>query len=169
MNERKLSFWGWGFADKFPDDEARKTFGDGVRAMLGFDELTLHPAPRLADLELPPPRIRAPSSLDSICAGDVRARATHSYGKSYRDLVRGFFRDFSAPPDLVASPRSEEDIARVLEWASAERIAVIPFGGGTSVVGGVESRVGGDFAGVVSLDLRALDRVLEVDPISRTA
>ena len=45
----------------------------------------------------------------------------------------------------------------------------IPYGGGTSVVGGVEPRVGEGYAGAVSLDLSALDRVLEVDPVSRAA
>jgi alkyldihydroxyacetonephosphate synthase len=81
--------------------------------------------------------------------------------------VRGFYGRFENPPDLVAFPRDESEIEAVLSWAEAEGAAVIPFGGGTSVVGGVEPRVGE--RPVVSLDLRRLDRVVEVDPVSLAA
>jgi alkyldihydroxyacetonephosphate synthase len=75
------------------------------------------------------------------------------------------------PPDLVVRPRDEADIVDVLDWASRANIAVIPFGGGTSVVGGVEPRFGpdSDFAGAISLDLGALDQVVEIDRTSRAA
>jgi alkyldihydroxyacetonephosphate synthase len=92
---------------------------------------------------------------------------SHALGKSYADLVRGFRGEFDNPPDLVASPRDESEIEVVLSWCEAEGAAVIPFGGGTSVVGGVEGRLGE--RPFVSLDLRRLDRVLEVDPVSLAA
>ena len=57
----------------------------------------------------------------------------------------------------------------MLDWCAEAGAAAIPFGGGTSVVGGVEPRVDGDYAGAVTIDLRPLDRVLEVDPVSRAA
>jgi len=123
----------------------------------------------LEALELPPPRVRAPASLSEICSADVHARASHSLGKSYADVVRGFRGRFEHPPDLVACPRDETDVERLLEWCSQERIAAIPFGGGTSVVGGVSPDVGPGYNGVISLDLGALDRVLEVDAVSRAA
>ena len=82
-------------------------------------------------------------------------------------MVRGFRGEFENPPDLVAFPRDESEIETVLSWAEAEGAAVIPFGGGTSVVGGVEARLGE--RPVVSLDLRRLDRVLEVDADSLAA
>jgi alkyldihydroxyacetonephosphate synthase len=88
-------------------------------------------------------------------------------GKAYRDVVRGFYGRFENPPDLVALPKDESEIEAVLGWAEAEGAAVVPFGGGTSVCGGVEPRVGE--RAVVSLDLRRLDRVLEVDPTSLAA
>jgi alkyldihydroxyacetonephosphate synthase len=94
-------------------------------------------------------------------------RVLHSLGKAYRDVVRGFYGRFENPPDLVAFPKDESEIEAVLGWAEAEGAAVIPFGGGTSVCGGVEPRVGE--RAVVSLDLRRLDRVLEVDPTSLAA
>jgi alkyldihydroxyacetonephosphate synthase len=97
------------------------------------------------------------------------ARVRHTYGKSYRDVIRGFRGDFAAAPDLVATPGSEADIAAVLDWAGDAGVAVIPFGGGTSVVGGVEADVGDPYRGVVSLDLARLDRVLEVERSSLSA
>jgi alkyldihydroxyacetonephosphate synthase len=94
-------------------------------------------------------------------------RVSHALGKAYRDVVRGFYGKFENPPDLVAFPKDESEIETVLSWAEAEGAAVVPFGGGTSVCGGVEPRVGE--RAVVSLDLRRLDRVLEVDPASLAA
>jgi alkyldihydroxyacetonephosphate synthase len=94
-------------------------------------------------------------------------RVSHGLGKAYRDVVRGFRGEFENPPDLVAFPRDESEIETVLSWAEAEGAAVIPFGGGTSVVGGVEARLGD--RPVVTMDLRRLDRVLEVDPASLAA
>ncbi|HWI73745.1 MAG TPA: FAD-binding oxidoreductase, partial [Baekduia sp.] len=73
------------------------------------------------------------------------------------------------PPDAVVFARDEDDIEATLAWAAGEDVAVIPFGGGTSVVGGVEPKVPDDRLGVVSLDLSHLDRVVEVDPVSRAA
>jgi alkyldihydroxyacetonephosphate synthase len=66
-------------------------------------------------------------------------------------------------------PRDEPEVQAALEWAAAANVAVIPYGGGTSVVGGVEPRIPSSFDGAMSLDLGALDRVLEVDPVSRAA
>ena len=93
----------------------------------------------------------------------------HTYGKSFPDAVRAFAREFERAPDVVARPQSEDDVAAVLEWAADAGAAVIPFGGGSSVVGGVEPAVGDGFAGTISLDLKGLDRVLEVDRTSRAA
>ncbi|HEY5052753.1 MAG TPA: FAD-binding oxidoreductase [Solirubrobacterales bacterium] len=81
--------------------------------------------------------------------------------------MRGFRGEFPNPPDLVAFPKDESEIETVLAWCETAGAAVVPFGGGTSVVGGVEARVGD--RPVVSLDLRRLDRVLEVDPESLAA
>ena len=72
-------------------------------------------------------------------------------------------------PDLVARPADEREVEEVLAWAEAAGAAVVPYGGGTSVVGGVEPRVPARFAGAVSLDLGALDALHEVDPVSRAA
>ena len=96
-------------------------------------------------------------------------RLLHTYGKSYPETVRGFAREFPNAPDLVAYPRNAEHVAAVLDWASDANVAVIPFGCGSSVVGGVEPEVGETYAGTVSLDLRSLNRVVEIDATSRAA
>jgi alkyldihydroxyacetonephosphate synthase len=96
-------------------------------------------------------------------------RVSHSLGKAYTDVVRGFRGAIDNPPDLVAFPAEEADVERLLAWCAEARLAAIPYGGGTSVVGGVEPRVGDAYRGAVTIDLQGLDRVLEVDPVSRAA
>jgi alkyldihydroxyacetonephosphate synthase len=123
----------------------------------------------LAQLNLAPQRIVAPASLAQISSSDDYSRASHALGKSYSDVVHGFRGRFDHPPDFVARPREETDVTRILEWCSQERVAAIAYGGGTSVVGGVSADVGPSYNGAISVDLRSLDRVLEVDPVSRSA
>jgi alkyldihydroxyacetonephosphate synthase len=121
----------------------------------------------LDQVELREPRLRAPGALGDLFTDSHYERTVHALGKAYRDVVRGFRGEFENPPDLVAYPRDEAEIGAVLEWAEAEGAAVVPFGGGTSVVGGVEARFSD--RPVVSLDLKRLDRVLEVDAESLAA
>ena len=84
-------------------------------------------------------------------------------------MVRAYARDFANPPDVVAFPSNEDDVRALLDWCNESRAAAIPYGGGSSVVGGVEARIGGDYRGAVSIDLRHLGRVLEIDRASRAA
>src|SRR5699024_4817363 len=74
----------------------------------------------------------------------------------------------SVPDQIVRPPRRSSDVD-VLSWAGDAGVVVIPFGGGSSVVGGVEPRDRTGGAGVVSLDMSAMDRVLELDEVSRSA
>ncbi len=87
----------------------------------------------LERVTLAAPRVQPPPSLSEICTTDAHERASHALGKSYVDVVRGFRGRFDHPPDFVARPRDERDVERVLEWCSSERVAAIPYGGGTSV------------------------------------
>jgi alkyldihydroxyacetonephosphate synthase len=123
----------------------------------------------LERVRLPAPRITPPAELAAICSQGRRDRASHAYGRSYRDLIRAFRGRFDHVPDVVARPRGEHDIAALLGWCEAAGVAVIPYGGGTSVTGGVEPDVGDGYAGTVSADLALLDRVLEVDGVSGAA
>lgn len=169
MSERERSFWGWGWADKFPDEDARRAVAMQIGALLGFEGLEVLNPVRLQDVVLAPPRVDLPEALAGFSSAAHAERVMHTYGRSYRDVLRAFRGDFRNAPDWVARPRDESEVARVLAWASAERVAVVPYGGGTSVVGGVECDPGTRYRGVISLDMRALDRVLEVDTVSRAA
>ena len=167
MSTRATSIWGWGYADKFPDTGTRRSLAEHVSPLLGGPALEPHEP--TTTLRLPSPRVAPPASLEALCSVDEADRAAHTYGKGYGDLVRGFHGDFSSAPDFVARPRSEEDVRALMDWCGAQHVALIPFGGGTSVVRGIEAAIGHGFRGAVSMDLRRLDRVVEVDPVSRSA
>jgi len=125
------------------------------------------PVPDLAAVSLPPPRVRPPDSLAHLCTSRTRERAAHTYGKAYRDVVRTLRGDLATAPDLVARPGDEAEVAAILDWAGSTGVAVVPYGGGTSVVGGVELR---DRARPwVSLDTGRLDGVVEIDAVSLAA
>jgi alkyldihydroxyacetonephosphate synthase len=123
----------------------------------------------LEAIELRPPRVEPPPSLSHLFRSDPYERVSHALGRGYRDVVRGFRGQIEDPPDVVAHPGDEREIEAVLAWCAEERLAAIPYGGGTSVVGGVEPRVGDAYPGAVTIDLRRLDRVLEVDDVSQAA
>jgi alkyldihydroxyacetonephosphate synthase len=99
---------------------------------------------------------------------DATTRAWHAGGQSYLDLVRRRHGDGSDAPDAVLYPASSTQVADVLKICTRERVAVVPWGGGTSVVGGLSAERGGCVA-VVALDLSRLDRLLAVDQLSMTA
>jgi alkyldihydroxyacetonephosphate synthase len=140
-----------------------------IRERLGFGADAIEEPVPLEEIELPPPRLDTPDSLSAIVSDDRRERVSHAYGKAYRDVVRAFRGRIDNPPDLVARPGDEGEVEAVLEWCAEAGAAAIPFGGGTSVVGGVEARIGDGYSGAVSVDLRRLDRVLDVDTTSRAA
>jgi alkyldihydroxyacetonephosphate synthase len=167
--ERRLKHWGWGFADRQPHRGQLADALPGIRERLGFGADEVEEPVALEAIELRPSRVRPPSALAEICRDDPYERVSHALGKAYRDVVRGFRGQVEDPPDLVAHPEDEAQVAALLEWCRDEDLAAIPYGGGTSVVGGVEPRVGEGYEGVVSIDLRMLDRVLEVDEVSRAA
>jgi alkyldihydroxyacetonephosphate synthase len=99
---------------------------------------------------------------------DHRTRVEHAGGRSYPDLVRRRAGDAVAAPDAVVYPRSHDEVARLLEACAGQRVAVVPFGGGTSVVGGVEP-LRGPFTALVALDLSRMDRLLALDEVSGIA
>jgi alkyldihydroxyacetonephosphate synthase len=164
---RARSRWGWGFEDAAIGADEARAAAPGIVSMFGFGSTEVQEpvaTPRLAA-----PRVEAPAALAALCSTDDEDRAAHSLGKSYLDAIRGFRGDYDHVVDLVARPRTEHEVEAVLEWATSDNVAVIPYGGGTSVVGGVEPRIPASFDGALSLDLGALDRVLEVDAVSRAA
>jgi alkyldihydroxyacetonephosphate synthase len=166
---RRHKHWGWGFEDQQLSAPDARALASTLADHLGTTAGELEDPVALERVELAPPRVQAPAALAEFCASDKHARASHALGKSYSDVVRGFRGRFENPPDFVARPREEREIELLLEWCASERVAAIPFGGGTSVVGGVTPLVGDRYNGAISIDLGALERVLEVDPVSRSA
>ncbi len=166
---RRRKHWGWGYEDEQPSPEEVRAAAGGLATHLGFPPLEVEDPVGLDAVVLSAPRIEPPAALASICSADTHARASHALGKSYSDIVKGFRGRFDHPPDFVAHPRDETDVERLLEWCSSERVAAIPYGGGTSVVGGVEPRVDDTYNGAISIDLGALRSVVEVDQVSRAA
>ncbi|MFB9314331.1 FAD-binding oxidoreductase [Nocardioides plantarum] len=166
-----------------PAEMHPQRWGDPARAAAlpestrGLVELAfgLDPRPVVADAPLPA------SGLDDALLDDLRdrlgaehvrtdddARRLRTRGKSTPDLLRARAGDLADAPDAVVRPGDHDDVAAVLAWAVAHHVAVVPFGGGTSVTGGLVARREG-YAGLVSLDLGRLRRLLRVDHESMTA
>jgi len=162
----KRSFWAWGMETDEPNLQAKKKAAQRLSITYGVP-LEIIPNPSANDLNLRPSRIKPPKSLSSICTTDAHERASHTYGRNYEDRIRAFNLDFPNPTDLVAYPRDEKDIIALLDWCSTHSYSAIPYGGGSSVVGGVEPPE--DSKGIVTIDLSQLNRLLEVDEISRAA
>ncbi len=168
---RTRSWWGWGWDEEALTGPAL----DGVGAMLAArfgraPDASGHGVVDPVDphaVEVARPRVAAPRHLAALTSEDPVDRLRHGHGAAFRELVRALHGDVPTPPDLVVRPRDAADVARVLDWCSDAGIAVVPWGGGTSVVGGVTPPV--DVGPVVSLDLEHLDRVLDVDERSQHA
>src|SRR3954452_24976030 len=166
---RARNRWGWGFEDAAISTADARAAAPGLVGLLGFGETEPEEPVAPGTVALPSPRLQCAPHLRGLCTDDETVRASHARGQSYLDTVRGLRGRFTHVPDLVARPRDEREIEAVLEWAGGANAAVVPYGGGTSVVGGVEPRIPDRFDGAVTIDLQALDALREVDPVSRAA
>ncbi len=166
---RRRKFWGWGYEDQGLTPEQQRHFAEGIAARFGLGPIEITPAPKESELNLRAPRVKPPAALEAICSTSTYDRAGHTYGKGSRDLRRAFHRYYPNPIDVVAFPRDEKELIAILEWCGGARIAAVPYGGGSSVVGGVEPPEGDRYRGAVSIDLMHLNKVVEVDRVSRAA
>jgi alkyldihydroxyacetonephosphate synthase len=160
----RRSFWTWGLESDEPTDAERRDHAVALSKRFGV-EIVPPPIPRAEDLKLRPPRVSPPASISDFCFADNYERARHAY--SNNDMHPAVFGDFPNPPDLVAHPRTDEELEAVLEWCSAKGHTAIPFGGGSSSVSGVTPPE--DSEAVVTVDMDRFDRVLEIDETSRAA
>jgi alkyldihydroxyacetonephosphate synthase len=170
MPPMKWNAWG--------DPAAAKPLSDGIRTLL-VQALGVATSP-VAAPEADQVRLR-PSALsdadrvalaaivgDGQCISDDYGRLLRAGGKSTLDLLRRRDAGVQDAPDAVLLPADEDEIAKILNHCAQRSIAVVPFGGGTSVVGGLEP-LRGDFKAVVSLDLRRLDELHGIDDVSGEA
>ncbi|WP_432092812.1 FAD-binding oxidoreductase [Streptomyces sp. bgisy100] len=160
------------------DPGQARTLNDSVRQLIGqaLGVSATAPAPVAeSDLTLPPSALPEPvlAALTAVVGADQvltdpASRIRHTGGKSTPDLLRRRAGDVSTAPDAVVCPGTHQEVEELLAACAWHRIAVVPFGGGTSVVGGVEP-LRGTFDAVVSVDLRRLDRLVRLDEESGTA
>ena len=162
----RRSFWAWGLEQDEPTEQQVREAAARLSQRYGVNVEPVMP-PRADDLRLRAPRIAPPSSLVAICSTGDHDRAIHTYGRSFRDRIRAYNLQFPNPPDIVAYPTTEDEVTAVLDWCSSSGHAAIPYGGGSSTVAGFEPPDG--YEGIVTIDLSALDKVLEVDDVSRAA
>jgi alkyldihydroxyacetonephosphate synthase len=160
------------------DPQNAEPLSEGIRALLkqalgvtdspaaefDADQVKLRPS-ELADTHRE--ALAAIVGPDYCRVGD-RDRLLHAGGKSTLDLLRRKDSGVQEAPDAVLLPGTDDQVAAILQYCSRHGIAIVPFGGGTSVVGGLDP-IRGEFSAVVSLDLRRFDRLLGFDAVSGEA
>jgi len=175
--DTETRWWGWGDIDKTYPVEERPGYIPYLQDKLGIKvDKVREPDPDIEKLKMREPRLGedALNSLTGIVGKDNvsttrRDRVHHGIGKSYRDAMRARLGEVPNPPDAVVFPGSEDEVAALMKLAESEKIALVPYCGGSSVVGGIEPLDGEGLKGAVSVDLRRMDAVIHVDPESRTA
>ena len=168
----EMRWSGWG------DPDQATPLPESVVGLLR-DLLGVKPAEKppleLVDIDVPGSRLSAEALADITGvvgkgAGhvltDAQSRVRHTRGKSTPDLLRIRAGEVSDAPDVVVLPGSHEEVLAILRVCATHDVAVVPFGGGTSVVGGLAPDTRRP---VVALDLRRMNRLVAVDPISQTA
>ncbi len=168
-NDPPMQWNAWG------DPEAAKPLSPAIRSLLeqalGIEAAGVE-EPTIEQVRLRPSALSTADreGLTAILGDehmtiDDRARLLRAGGKSTLDLLRR--RDFGVQdaPDAVLIPGTEDEITKILQFCGDRSIAIVPFGGGTSVVGGLDP-ARGDFKAVVSLDLRRLDSLHSLDEVS---
>lgn len=167
-----MKWWGWGDPNRTVELPAaaegllRDAFGTSGKLTGPVD---------IETIELPEPRLdRKATDLFKGIVGDTHVsqghgdRIVHAAGKGYVDLIRLRLGRVEHAPDAVVCPGSKQEIAKLLAACREQNVAVVTFGGGTSVVGGVEPLADGH-RGVITLDLARLSRIVALDKRSMVA
>src|SRR5690349_3161366 len=152
MTQARLKFWGWGRENEQLSGEEIAQLERAYAGHFGVASFDTTPVPRAEEIQLRAPRVSVPGNLSALCSIEHDERLLYSYGKSFYDSAKAFARDFSNPPDVIAFPQNESDLVSVLDWCDSVDGIVIPWGGGSSVVGGVEPPVSD--RPVITIDLR---------------
>ena len=169
MQDRRRKFFGWGYEDDAVTSDEIRDFESAWSRLLGVEAFEATPFPTIDSIAIREPRIKVASALSSMCSADKYDRLYHTYGAGTMDVAKALRGEFRNPPDYVAYPRSEQDIVDLFDWCGANNLAAVPYGGGTSVTGGVNPPEHDRYRGVVSIDMKHFDKVLEVDSVSQSA
>jgi alkyldihydroxyacetonephosphate synthase len=170
-----MKWWGWGDQDKNFPMESKPTLWPWIQGKLDIhnrnkttpiikEKITLNPvllnAAFIKDLSA----LLKPAQMTS----EPDERLLHSYGKSFPDLFRVRRGEIKRAPDMILLPENHENVEGIIKLAHKHNVCVVPFGGGTNIVGGIEVL---DFSKrmVCALDLRLMNKVLHLDPYSMTA
>jgi len=159
---------------RWGDPAAATDLPDSARGLIEL-AFGIVETPALAEVSVPPSALtqelldplREVVGAEHVLVDD-ETRRLRTRGKSTPDLLRARAGDLSDAPDAVVRPGSHDEVAAVLAWAVEHHVAVVPFGGGTCVTGGLAARRDG-YAGLVSLDLVRMKRLVSVDHVSMTA
>ncbi len=174
--EIKTNWWGWGDVRKSYDLTRRRDFWPHLRSCLSIPDQPILPPPSIEEIDVPASRLsqavleKLKSHLSSLKIDlSEETRLIHTYGKSYHDLIRIRRKIFPLVPDAVLFPENEKELEKIVLWAAENEIALVPWGGGTSVVGGVEATASGNQKGLVALDLKRMNRIVRIDRESMLA
>ena len=171
----RMKWWGWGSESVRYNLTENPGVAKYLRDKFNIKEIKGQPEFRLEDINIPASRLNG-SLLNefngelgtAVCSTEMKERFFHSCGQSYPDIVRKRSLKIERAPDVVFFPKSEDDIRTILTLAAKHKMALVPFGGGTSVVGGVEPQESGfELTGTVNTTY--LNKIMEIDTVSRTA
>ena len=174
--KREETRWnGWGWVKAHDPLAGRDAAWPWIAEALQVAALPHTPATALETCVLPACRLSGAARTDLVAGlgpdsvrDSLHERASHARGKSYLDLLKLRSGDLGTAPDAIAYPRTADEVVLLLRWASQHGVALVPFGGGSSVVGGVTG-VPGSHHAAVAVDLTQMNRLLEVDEVSLTA
>ena len=162
-SHKNRKYWGWGSTNVALPEGHLKNILQLISMGLGIEVLeTLHP-PLPESIKIDPPAFEVSLDLSDFCTTDHFQRLFHTYGQSYRDVWRSIHGIFEKCPDYVAFPTNEDHIRLLFEFADLHNVGLIIFGGGTSVVGGVEMPSTDSKTGFISIDMSNMDKVLEIN------
>jgi len=170
-----MAFSGWGYPGSAFDASDKPALWELIHRKMGCGPADRAPPAEFAAIQVPEPRADAGSvaALRALLGGehvalDRETRLLHGMGKSYRDLLRARAGRPGRVPDVVVFPESTVQVADIVSLARARKFAIIPFGGGTNIVGGVEPSPA-LAAPVVTVSLRRMNRLVSLDEVSGTA
>ncbi|MBS1986082.1 MAG: FAD-binding oxidoreductase [Bdellovibrionales bacterium] len=170
-----MKWWGWGHADfEFPM-KSKPLMWPFLQRMVGISHDFETKPVDFSQVKMAAPQLE-PRFMDALAkvlkpaqyTSDQMERLLHSYGKSYTDLVRVRRGQVDRAPDLVVLPEGHADVEQVVRLCHQFDVCLIPFGGGTNIVGCIDP-MDKSRRMIVSLDMRNMNRLLSLDPVSMTA